>query len=105
MTALNPSLSRLSPARIAQASGVIDPVFLHTPQFEAASLSAQLGWRLVVKVETLNPIGSFKARGAYFALSRLPGRPHLVCATAGNFGQGMAHAARSRGFPLTVFTD
>jgi threonine dehydratase len=60
---------------------------------------------LVVKVETLNPIGSFKARGAYFATSELTGRPHLVCATAGNFGQGMAHAARSRDFPLTVFTD
>jgi threonine dehydratase len=41
------------------------------------------------KIETLNPIRSFKARGALFLMSELSGRPHLVCATAGNFGQGI----------------
>jgi len=94
---------RLSLANIARAGESIDPVFTHTPQFECHSLSVELRCRLVVKVETLNPIGSFKARGAYFMVSQLPGRPHLVCATAGNFGQGVAHAARARGLPLTVF--
>jgi threonine dehydratase len=94
---------RLSLANIARASDTVDPVFTNTPQFECHSLSSELGCRLVVKVETLNPIGSFKARGAYFMVSQLPGRPHLVCATAGNFGQGVAHAARSRGLLLTVF--
>lgn len=97
-------LTRLSLANIARAGAAIDRMFLNTPQFEGASLSAQVGCRLVVKVETLNPIGSFKARGAYFHVSRLPGHPHLVCATAGNFGLGMAHAANSRGLALTVFT-
>jgi threonine dehydratase len=57
----------------------------------------------VVKVETLNPIRSFKARGAQFLVSQLSGSPHLVCATSGNFGQGMAYAARKRGWPITVF--
>src|SRR5207245_10539981 len=37
--------------------------------------------------------------------SSLEGRPHLVCATAGNFGQGMAYAARKRGLSLTVFAS
>ncbi len=95
----------LSLDNIAQASRTIDAVFRDSPQFDAESLSAQLGCRLVLKVETLNPIRSFKARGADYFTSQLRGSPHLVCATAGNFGQGMAFAARKRGLPITVFTS
>jgi threonine dehydratase len=94
---------RLSIQHIVAASGAIDPVFRDTPQYEAETLREQLGFRVVVKVETLNPIRSFKARGAQFLLSQLSGSPHLVCATAGNFGQGMAYAARKRGWPITIF--
>jgi len=95
---------RLSLERIAQAATVIDPVFLNSPQYLAEFPGQQLDCRLVVKVETLNPIRSFKGRGAEYLTASLHGRPHLVCATAGNFGQGMAFAARKRGLPLTVFT-
>src|SRR5207244_4415128 len=91
--------------RIARAAAVIDPVFLDSPQYRAESLEARLGCRLVVKVETLNPIRSFKGRGAEHLMESLEGRPHLVCATAGNFGQGMAYAARKRDVPLTIFTS
>ena len=55
---------RISIERIAHAVTVIDPVFLNSPQFLADSLGKRLGCRLVVKVETLNPIRSFKGRGA-----------------------------------------
>jgi threonine dehydratase len=96
---------RLSLERIAQAATVIDPVFLNSPQFRAESLEQQLDCRLVVKVETLNPIRSFKGRGTHYLAATLDGRPHLVCTTAGNFGQGMAYAARKRGLPLTIFTS
>ena len=96
---------RLSVERIAQAMGVIDPVFLNSPQFRAEPLERQLDCRVVVKVETLNPIRSFKGRGAEFLLSTMSGHPRLVCATAGNFGQGMAFAARKRGIPLTIFAS
>jgi threonine dehydratase len=95
----------LSVQRIALASNVIDPCFRNSPQFEAESLGKLFGCRLVVKVETVNPIRSFKARGAQFFVSRLQHRIPLVCASAGNFGQGMAYAARQRGIPLTVFTN
>ena len=95
----------LSLARIAQAAGVISAPFRDSPQFESEPLGGQLGCRVVIKVETLNPIRSFKARGAQFLMSELTGCPHLVCATAGNFGQGMAYAARERRLPLTVFTS
>jgi len=94
---------RLSLQNIVAASAAIDPVFRDTPQYEAETLQAQLGCRLVVKVETCNPIRSFKARGAQFLVSQMSGSPHLVCATAGNFGQGMAYAARRRGWPITIF--
>ena len=94
---------RLSLQNIVAASAAIDPAFRDTPQYEAETLHAQLGCRLVVKVETLNPIRSFKARGAQFLVSQMSGSPHLVCATAGNFGQGMAYAARKRGWPITIF--
>jgi threonine dehydratase len=93
---------RLSLERIAAAASVIDPVFLDSPQFLAEPLG--LDCRLVVKVETLNPIRSFKARGTEFLTASLDGRTALACATAGNFGQGMAWSARKRGLALTVFT-
>src|SRR5262245_49962047 len=95
--------SRLSLERIAEAVTVIDPVFLNSPQYLAESLSRRLGCRLVVKIETLNPIRSFKGRGTEYLLSSLRGPRHLVCSTAGNFGQGMAYSARKRGVPVTIF--
>ncbi len=96
---------RLSLERIAQAAAIIDPVFVNSPQYLAESLSEKLGCRAVVKVETLNPIRSFKGRGADYFVASLSGRPHLTCATAGNFGQGMAYAARKRGLRITIFVD
>jgi threonine dehydratase len=96
---------RLSVEHIQQAAAIIDPVFLNSPQFRAEPLEQQLGCHIVVKVETLNPIRSFKGRGAEYFTATLNGRPHLVCATAGNFGQGMAFAARKRGLRLTVFAS
>jgi len=96
---------RLSVERIEQAASVIDPVFLNSPQFRAETLERQFGCRLVVKVETVNPIRSFKGRGAEFLMATMKGRHPLVCSTAGNFGQGMAFAARKRGIPLTIFSS
>ncbi len=94
----------LSVERIERASSVIDPIFLNTPQFQSDKLSRLLGLRLVLKVETVNPIRSFKGRGAEFLVASLPQKPNtLVCASAGNFGQGVAYAARKRGFRAVVF--
>jgi threonine dehydratase len=90
--------------RIREASEVIDPVFLDTPQYTCEPLSDRIGVTTVIKVETVNPIRSFKGRGADYLLHRLGRHARgLVCASAGNFGQGMAYAARKRGDRLTVF--
>jgi threonine dehydratase len=96
---------RLSLAHIEQAMHVIDPVFLHTPQYRAESLDALLGCRVVVKVETLNPIRSFKGRGASYFLTQVPTGTPLICASAGNFGQAMAYACRSKGVHLIVYAS
>ncbi|MGQ0648506.1 MAG: threonine ammonia-lyase [Gemmatimonadaceae bacterium] len=96
----------LSLAAIRDASRAIDPVFLNSPQFVAETLGSALGCRLTVKVETLNPIRSFKGRGAeYFASTLADDDRTLVCASAGNFGQGLAWAARRRGLAIDVFTS
>ncbi len=95
-----------SPETVSRAAEVIDPVFLNTPQFELDALNDVLDMRLVVKVETLNPIRSFKGRGTDYLVSKLSetaGDLAIVCASAGNFGQGMAYACRKRGVALTVF--
>lgn len=89
--------------RIQQAVELIDPVFLDTPQFDCEPLSARLGVATVLKVECVNPIRSFKGRGAGHLVQRLGGQQPLVCASAGNFGQGMAYACRKAGRRLTVF--
>ncbi|WP_063647584.1 MULTISPECIES: PLP-dependent lyase/thiolase [Streptomyces] len=83
---------------------VVDPVFLNTPQYVDEQLCRALGGRTVtVKLETANPVRSFKGRGADLMLSTLaPGTP-VVCAGSGNFGQAVAYAGRARGMPVEVF--
>jgi threonine dehydratase len=94
----------ISIAGIEEAASVIDPVFRDTPQFDCEPLSGQLGVTTILKVETMNPIRSFKGRGTDYLLHCLGPQPNgIVCASAGNFGQGMAFAARKRSVPITVF--
>ncbi|MEQ4720304.1 pyridoxal-phosphate dependent enzyme [Nonomuraea sp. B19D2] len=97
---MNPSLSL---EHIEQASDLIDPAFLHTPQYVHTGLSRRLGRDTVIKVETLNPIGSFKGRGADHFMRGVPLDRQVVCASAGNFGQAIAYAARARGLAVKVF--
>lgn len=90
---------------IRDASVRIDPVFRDTPQFVCEPISEQLGLEALLKVEFVNPIRSFKGRGADYLVQRLgeDAANGLVCASAGNFGQGMAYACRKAGRKLRVF--
>jgi threonine dehydratase len=101
----------LTPDAIRAARDGIDEVFLDSPQFVHDGLSARLGVSVIVKVETVNPIRSFKGRGTWVAVGALAGegrigpeRP-IACVSAGNFGQGVAYAARALRIPATVFTS
>jgi threonine dehydratase len=91
--------------RIESAATFIDPSFLDTPQYECEPLGEALGVRVVIKVETLNPIRSFKGRGSELFVARDAPAATLVCASAGNFGQGMAYSCRARRVPLIVFAS
>lgn len=103
MTATGRGSERISLEHIEEAGRVVPPVFRDSPQFVSEALSEELGAELLVKVETLNPLRSFKGRGTDYLLHRRPRPGPLVCASAGNFGQGMAWAGRRRGIPVVVF--
>ena len=93
----------LSLANIEEASRLIDPVFRNTPQFSDEQLNAALGRRVLVKVETANPIRSFKGRGVSYRSRSFAKGQHAVCSSAGNFGQAVGYCCRSIGVPVTVF--
>lgn len=95
---------RVDIARILTAHIHIDPVFLNSPLFQHPALDAVLGCEVVNKVETLNPIRSFKGRGAeLYVATELRAGETFVSASAGNFGQGLAYSASRRGCKCVVF--
>ncbi len=80
-------------------------VAVETPLDLAPGLSARLGNRILLKREDMQPVFSFKLRGAYnkmvnLAASRL--RQGVICASAGNHAQGVAYAAEKLGCKATI---
>jgi threonine dehydratase len=72
---------------------------------EAAKLSARLANTVLIKREDLQPVFSFKLRGAYtkiLSLSAAERERGIVAASAGNHAQGVALAARKLGVPATI---
>lgn len=73
---------------------------IETPVSETPSLSARLGNRVLLKREDLQPIFSFKLRGAYNKMAQLTPEERargVICASAGNHAQGVAFAAQRLG--------
>ena len=70
------------------------------PLLEPTPLVESDGFRL--KLESLQPTGSFKVRGAVAALSVLEPGTHVVTASAGNHGLAVAWAAERLGFDATI---
>ncbi|MFE3001593.1 threonine/serine dehydratase [Nocardia sp. NPDC059246] len=96
-------VSELSVANIEEASLSISPRFTDTPQFEDPGLSDHFGTPVVVKVECMNLLRSFKGRGADYCMSKVEkGRP-VITASAGNFGQAIAWAGATRALDVRVF--
>lgn len=84
----------------------IDQVFLRSSLLTAAALDAATGCHVLAKSELANPIKCFKGRGAdLFCATALAAGESVVCASAGNFGQGLAYAANRRGHACTVFAS
>jgi threonine dehydratase len=95
---------RLQLDRVRAAVGGIDPVFLDTPALPCAPLGRALGCSMTLKVETLNPVRSFKGRGTetVAAVALEQGASRVVCASAGNLGQALAYSGTGRGLEVTV---
>jgi threonine dehydratase len=96
--------TRLDIARIEAARRLIDPLFLDTPLYRCEALELDLGCAVSIKLETANPVRSFKARGTEVVASLLAdsGARAVVCASAGNLGQALAWSGRGRGLDVTV---
>ena len=96
--------TRLETERIRAARRMIDPVFLDTPLYRCEALEPELGCAVSIKLETANPVRSFKGRGTEVVASLLAGGDSraVVCASAGNLGQALAWSGRGRGLDVTV---
>lgn len=78
--------TRLDTARVHAARSLINPIFLDTPFYRCAALETGLGCKVSIKLETPNPVRSFKARGAEVVASLKAdnGERAMVCASAGS---------------------
>lgn len=89
-------------AEIRQARDRISGLAVRTP---LVRLNADAPAEIWLKLENLQPIGSFKIRGAANALAQIAPAElahGVVTASAGNMAQGAAWCARERGVPCTV---
>ncbi len=80
-------------------------VAIESPLDAAPRLSKRLGNTVWFKREDLQPVFSFKCRGAYNKISHLSetaARRGVICASAGNHAQGVALAAQKRGIPAII---
>ncbi|HCV39356.1 MAG TPA: threonine ammonia-lyase, biosynthetic, partial [Pseudomonas sp.] len=80
-------------------------VAVETPLQSAGQLSKRLGNQILLKREDLQPVFSFKIRGAYNKLAQLTQEElarGVVTASAGNHAQGVALAARELGIKATI---
>lgn len=78
---------------------------VETPLDRLGSLSERLGREVLLKREDLQPVFSFKLRGAYNKLARLTEAEKargVICASAGNHAQGVAYSARRMGVRAVI---
>lgn len=78
-------------------------VFSPTPLQRSELLSDRFGADIWLKREDLSPVRSYKIRGAFNAMRKLPRQNLFVCASAGNHAQGVAYMCRHFGVNGVVF--
>lgn len=97
-------MSILSLADVFRARRRLAGRVTHTPLVESASLSLRAGVPVYLKLETVQPTGSFKVRGATNTLAQMAdeGVTKVVTASTGNHGRALAYAARALGIDAAV---
>jgi threonine dehydratase len=90
-------------ADILAARRAISGIALRTPLVASPHMSAIAGHDFLLKLETTQPIGAFKLRGAVNAVFGLaPEIAGVTCCSTGNHGRGVAYAARARGLKAVI---
>src|SRR5215210_8894838 len=95
----------LSVEALRSAAKALDGVAVHTPLLEIPALALRFGVPVAAKCEHLQPVGAFKVRGAYTAISRIPADQRVrgvITYSSGNHGQAVAFAARRVGTRAVV---
>jgi threonine dehydratase len=80
-------------------------VAIETPLETATRLSRRIGNTVLLKREDLQPVFSFKLRGAYNKIAHLSdavANRGVICASAGNHAQGVALSAKRRGIRAVI---
>ncbi|WP_454684754.1 threonine ammonia-lyase [Ancylobacter moscoviensis] len=90
---------------VASAAERLSGVAVRTPLISSPRLDEMVGGRVLLKPEPLQRTGSFKFRGAYNRISRIPEDQRaggVVACSSGNHAQGVAAAATLMGMPSVI---
>jgi threonine dehydratase len=90
---------------LREAQQRIAPVAARTPLVRFYPAAANDTRRLYLKLESMQPIGSFKLRGAYNMIASLSPEQRsrgVITYSSGNHAQGVAYAARALGIPAVI---
>ena len=96
---------KIHPIEIYQAKKRISPYVMRTPLVKAHALSDLFESEVWCKLETMQPTGAFKLRGATNAILRLNQEQRkcgVVTVSTGNHGRGVAYAARELGIRAVI---
>ena len=100
-----PDQALVSIGALRTAAKALEGVAVRTPLLDIPTLATQLGVPVAAKCEHLQPVGAFKIRGAYTAVSRIPPAERargVITYSSGNHGQAVAMAARLLGTKAVV---
>jgi threonine dehydratase len=99
------SSSTVSLQAMRAAAAALEGVAVRTPLRSVPALHQITGVPVALKCEQLQPIGAFKIRGAYTAISQIPAEARgrgVITYSSGNHGQAVAFAARQLGIRAVV---
>ena len=106
MTIETPREPVLTAADVDAAAVRLAGVTAATPLQPCERLSQATGWQVYLKREDLQPVRSYKLRGAFNLMAQLTAAERaagVVCASAGNHAQGVAFASRRLGVQARVY--
>lgn len=98
--------SPISAADVDRAATLLDGVTRRTPLRASARLSEATGATVLLKREDVQPVRSYKLRGAYTLIASLTDEERakgVVCASAGNHAQGVAFACAALGVHARIY--